>query len=57
MAVAARFHVKTVLKLKIIFKDLIKLPTLAGKKTKKKLLSKSNLLYKDTVSINIVLKN
>ena len=56
MAMAAKFHVKTVLKLKIIFKDLIKLPTLAGKKPKK-LLSKSNLLYKDTVSINIVLKN
>ena len=35
MAMAAKFHVKTVLKLKIIFKDLIKLPTLAWKKTKK----------------------
>ena len=56
MVVAAKFHVNTVLKLKIIFKDLIKLPTLAGKKPKK-LLPKSNLLYKDTVSINIVLKN
>ena len=57
MVVAAKFHVNTVLKLKIIFKDLIKLPTLAGKKKQKKLLPKSNLLYKDTVSINIVLKN
>ena len=57
MVVAAKFHVNTVLKLKIIFKDLIKLPTLAGKKKPKKLLQKSNLLYKDTVSINIVLKN
>ena len=35
MVVAAKFHVNTVLKLKIIFKDLIKLPTLAGKKNKK----------------------
>lgn len=35
MVLAAKFHVNTVLKLKIIFKDLIKLPTLAGKKTKK----------------------
>ena len=57
MVVAAKFHVNTVLKLKIIFKDLIKLPTLAGKKKQKQLLPKSNLLYKDTVSINIVLKN
>ena len=35
MVVAAKFHVNTVLKLKIIFKDLIKLPTLAGKKNQK----------------------
>ena len=34
MVVAAKFHVNTVLKLKIIFKDLIKLPTLAGKNQK-----------------------
>ena len=56
MVVAVKFHVNTVLKHKIIFKDLIKLPTLAGKNQKKKLLSKSNLIYKDTVYINVVLQ-
>ena len=40
MVVAAKFHVNTVLKLKIIFKDLIKLPTLAGKKKTKKTVAK-----------------
>ena len=35
MVVAVKFHVNTVLKHKIILKDLIKLPTLAGKNQKK----------------------